>query len=114
MKPCIFVSVLVLPLLLLAGLARGAEPDLADDIVKMTGARTRVVWQHEMTGKSKNDEYAWSAEYQLMGFDTEERKARVILPGPASYGDRRRGARASTCSRWTRRCWRSWWTSSNG
>ena len=114
MKPCIFVSVVFLPLLLLAGLARGAEPNLADDIVQMTGARTRVVWQHEVLAHDGDDGYGWRACYELRGFDTAEGISRVILPGPASYGDRRRGARASTCSRWTRRCWRSWWTSSNG
>ena len=77
-------------LMLILGMVRmgfAGEVELADEIVQMTGARTRIVWAHEITGKSKNDEYGWAPDYQLMGLDTDERTPRVILPGPASFGD---------------------------
>ena len=88
MKPGSFVLLPIASLLLLAGLARGGEPNLADDILKMTGARTRIVWEHVTAPKTQsNDEYGGLPDFELVGFDTDERKPRVILPGPASYCD---------------------------
>jgi len=87
MKPGSFVLLPIVSLLLLAGFARGAEPDLADEILKMTGARTKIVWQHEVLAHDGDDGYGWIACYELRGFDTVEGISRVILPGPASYGD---------------------------
>jgi len=52
----------------------------------MTGARTRIVWAHQVKGEGKR----WgsgSSEFELLGFDTDEGKPRVILPGPASYAN---------------------------
>jgi len=63
-----------------------ADEDLAADVLRMTGARTRIVWAHQVKGEEKR----WgstSSEFELKGFDTVEGKARVILPGPASYGN---------------------------
>ena len=75
---------------LLMGLASAAdtEPagDLAARIVEMTGARTKIVWAHQVKGNEKK----WgssSADFELVAFDTLEGKRRVILPGPASYGN---------------------------
>ena len=71
--------------------AAGAEkdatrPSLAARIEAMTGARTKIVWAHQVTGNPKK----WGAnspEFELMGFDTADGKTRVILPGPASFGN---------------------------
>jgi len=67
-------------------LQAGAADDLAAQILRMTGARTKIVWAHKVAG-ARN---AWGGnapEFELRGFDTAEGKERVILPGPASYGN---------------------------
>jgi hypothetical protein len=58
--------------------------DVADEVLALTGARTKIVWAHCVAGRPKSWD-AISAEYELKGFDTQDRKERVILPGPASY-----------------------------
>lgn len=63
-----------------------SAPNTAQDILALTGARTRIVWAHQVKGESKR----WgsgSSEFTLMGFDTEAGKEHVILSGPASYGN---------------------------
>jgi len=87
-RPSAIVTAAPLMLLLIAcPAARAAdEGDLAAEIVKMTGARTKIVWAHKVAGSKR----AWGGnapEFELMGFDTAEGKPRVILPGPASYGN---------------------------
>ncbi len=60
--------------------------DIAVEIRRMTGARTRIVWAHQVQGDVKR----WgsgSAEFALMGFDTEAGRSRVILPGPDSFAN---------------------------
>ena len=70
----------------------GGEEDLATRIVGVTGARTKIVWQHQITGAAKSSHSHTEAHYELMGFDTAwaadgsaGAKPRVILRGPASY-----------------------------
>jgi len=59
-----------------------ARADLAQDILELTGARTKIVWVHCVQGRPKGWD-AVTADYELKGFDTDEGTARVILPGPA-------------------------------
>ncbi|NQT20182.1 MAG: hypothetical protein HQ592_10800 [Planctomycetes bacterium] len=61
--------------------------NLAKEVLAMTGARTRIVWMHNVGTAAGNKWDAITAEYELMGFDTDEGKARVILPGPASFAN---------------------------
>jgi hypothetical protein len=53
------------------GLASEAAPpaDLAQEVLKYTGARTKIVWLHSLIGKGHGWD-AISAEYELRGFDT--------------------------------------------
>lgn len=63
-----------------------ADEDTASGVLRLTGARTRIVWAHQVKGEPKR----WgsgSSEFALMGFDTEQRATRVILPGPDSYAN---------------------------
>jgi len=63
-----------------------AGGDPASQILAMTGARTKIVWAHQVAGAAKR----WgssSPDFELMGFDTADGVKRVILPGPASYGN---------------------------
>jgi len=72
----------------LAGSAAAAEqPSLAEKVLEMTGARTKIVWQHQVTEAPGDNWDATTPQYELMGFDTAEGKPRVILPGPASYAN---------------------------
>ena len=82
-------GVIVLALLAGGAAAEGNKPDrdLASRIVEMTGARTKIVWQHQATVEPGSGWDATTPQYELMGFDTDEGKARVILPGPASYAN---------------------------
>jgi len=59
---------------------------VADEVLALTGARTKIVWVHCVEGRPKGWD-AVSTEYELKGFDTQDRKERVILPGPASYAN---------------------------
>jgi len=64
--------------------------DLAARVLEMTGGRTKIVWQHQVTGVSKEGDYMFGenvhkAKQELMGFDTADGLMRRILPGPASY-----------------------------
>ena len=81
-------SFIVLPLLccVLLGGAASARGDLAADVLEMTGARTKVVWAHKVAGAKS----AWggnASQFELVCFDTADGAERVILPGPASYGN---------------------------
>ncbi|HUU95521.1 MAG TPA: hypothetical protein VM487_07260, partial [Phycisphaerae bacterium] len=60
--------------------------DVAEEVLALTGARTKVVWVHCAQGRPKGWD-AVSPEYELKGFDTKDGKQRVILPGPASYAN---------------------------
>ena len=76
------LSFIVLPLLccILLGGAASARGDLAADVLKMTGARTKIVWAHKIAGAKS----AWggnSSQFELVGFDTADGTERVILPG---------------------------------
>ena len=71
---------------LIVGVTPDALADLAQEVLALTGARTKVVWVHSLIGKGHGWD-AITAEYELMGFDTAEGKARVILSGPASYAN---------------------------
>ena len=64
--------------------SEAGEEDLAGKVFEMTGARTKIVWEHQVAGPGTNWD-ANTADYELVGFDTAEGKQRVILPGPASY-----------------------------
>ncbi len=82
--------VLLLIVGLLASVAHDApaqEKTLAEQVLEMTGARTKIVWQHQVTVEPGSGWDATTPQYELMGFDTDEGKARVILPGPASYAN---------------------------
>ncbi|MCJ8331423.1 MAG: hypothetical protein HRT89_18520, partial [Lentisphaeria bacterium] len=58
----------------------------AAKILKLTnGARTKIVWQHQVNGGHKVANGATGANYELMAFDTKDGKIRRLLPGPASY-----------------------------
>ena len=85
MTPTLRHAITPILLLSLALHAPGAD-DTTSNVLRMTGARTRIVWAHQVKGESKR----WgsgSLEFTLMGFDTAESGNRVILPGPASYGN---------------------------
>jgi hypothetical protein len=63
-----------------------AAEGVAAAVQRLTGARTRIVWAHQVKGEDKR----WgsgAAEFALMGFDTDEGGSRVILPGPDSYAN---------------------------
>lgn len=77
------LPVLCCTLLAWPGPARG---DLAADVLAMTGARTKIVWAHQVT-PGKRHWGGGAAAFELVGFDTADGKERVILPGPASYGN---------------------------
>lgn len=62
------------------------EAGLASQVLEMTGARTKIVWAHQV-GSQEKKHGSSSPDFELMGFDTGEGKSRVILPGPASYGN---------------------------
>lgn len=88
--PSLFVWMTLTGLLLATGAAFAGEPaeqtkDLAARIFEMTGARTKIVWEHQVGTDPKNNWDGTTAEYELVGFDTDEGEQRVILPGPASY-----------------------------
>jgi len=83
-----FAPRLLTALILLALLGSSAVAEsLAEAVLKLTGARTRIVWLHGVHDVAANNWDAISADYELKGFDTAEGKARVILPGPASYAN---------------------------
>lgn len=63
-----------------------ARADTAAEVLAMTGARTKIVWLHGVQGKG-NGWDAISADYELVGFDTDDGRIRTILPGPASYAN---------------------------
>ncbi|NQT20996.1 MAG: PKD domain-containing protein, partial [Planctomycetes bacterium] len=71
----------------IAALWATAADDLAAQIVEMTGARTKLVWQHQVTITPGNNWDATTAEYELAVYDTADGKQRVILPGPANYSN---------------------------
>jgi len=64
-----------------------AADGLAAQIVEMTGARTRLVWQHQVAVTPGNNWDATTAEYELVVYDTADGKQRVMLPGPANYSN---------------------------
>jgi len=83
-----FVTRLLTALILLALLRSPAVAEsLADAVLKLTGSRTRIVWMHAVQDVAANNWDAISPDYELKGFDTAEGRARVILPGPASYAN---------------------------
>ena len=86
MKRASTVIVAAVTVLSLVSTLRAQAPpkDLAEQIVKFTGARTKFVWVHQVAGKGRGWD-AMKPEYELKGLDTAEGKARVILPGPAAY-----------------------------
>lgn len=68
---------------------RGAHPieDLAGKLLKLTGGHgVRLVWARNTTSRGRRSGDGTTSEYILMGFDTDEKTERVILPGPACYG----------------------------
>lgn len=72
----------------LLGLAAARAGELKDDILQMTGARTKVLWLRASAGQ-KETAGAWDATeatYDLMGFDTQDGQTRRILAGPAAFG----------------------------
>ncbi|NQZ69077.1 MAG: PD40 domain-containing protein, partial [Lentisphaeria bacterium] len=73
--------------LLLSGTAFGQDgKKLAKEILAMTGARTKIVWARAMKGMSGKNWEVLKEEYELMLFDTNTGKEKVVLPGPAMYG----------------------------
>jgi len=80
------VTLLMAVLIPNPGVKAAEKQDLAAEILKMTGARTKIVWAHKVAGEKR----AWGGSsplFELRGFDTAEGKERVILPGPASYAN---------------------------
>ena len=76
------VAALVVACLLLSD--AGLSGDVREDVLALTGARTKIVWLHAVQPRTKG----WDAvdpDYELVCFDTADGKQRVILPGPASY-----------------------------
>lgn len=57
--------------------------NVATEILRLTGARTKLVWERGVGGKGHFG--GDRAEYRLMGFDTNEGRERVLAAGPASY-----------------------------
>ena len=83
-----FVTRLLAGLVILALLASSAVAEsLAESVLKLTGSRTRIVWLHAVQDVAANAWDAISADYELKGFDNADGRARVILPGPASYAN---------------------------
>lgn len=58
--------------------------DVAQEVLALTGSRTKIVWVHRVAGTGENLD-GNGPEWELMGLDTADGKTRVILPGPASY-----------------------------
>ena len=58
--------------------------DVAQEVLAMTGSRTKIVWLRLVAGTGGNRDGS-TPEWELMGLDTADGKTRVILPGPASY-----------------------------
>jgi hypothetical protein len=67
-----------------AATAGEGRADVAQEVLAMTGSRTKIVWVHRVAGTGE-DLVGNGPEWELMGLDTAEGKTRVILPGPASY-----------------------------
>ncbi len=68
--------------LLLFLLCTGVYGDVADDIESLTGNQTKIVWARSVTGISERD--VSSANYALVGFNTNNNVERDIIPGPIS------------------------------
>ena len=64
-----------------------AAGDLASRILAMTGARTKIVWAHQVRGGNRGHWGGGAASFELMAFDTEDGKKRMLLPGPISCGN---------------------------
>ena len=62
-----------------------ASANVAQEVLKLTGRRTKIVWLRSVNGWSGLP--GWRSHYALMGLDTDEGKEREILPGPASYAN---------------------------
>jgi len=65
--------------LLLAWTNAVCAANLGRKIVKMTGARTKLVWVR--SAPDKNSEATKNPTYTLIGFDTQENKERILLSG---------------------------------
>lgn len=67
-----------------AGESVESRADVAQEVLALTGSRTKIVWVHRVAGTGE-DLDGKGPEWELMGLDTADGKMRVILPGPASY-----------------------------
>ena len=95
MKPRILIipCILIFALFACAPCSAGepepaAEPkkkDLAAEVFEMTGARTKIVWEHQIATSPMTNWDGTSPDYELVCFDTAEGKQRVVLPGPGSF-----------------------------
>jgi len=56
-----------------------------EEISKLTGARTKVVWTRSTVIPFNNDDTFFQASADLMCFDTVEGRERVLLPGPGCH-----------------------------
>ncbi|MCJ8331428.1 MAG: PKD domain-containing protein [Lentisphaeria bacterium] len=65
-----------------------AQKELADKVLALTGARTKVVWAHGIDVNKKH----WGTHppfFSLMTFDTKTEKIIELLPGPKGYSNPR-------------------------
>ena len=71
--------------------AAAEQADLAARVLEMTGARTRVVWIHQMMGKEyplgpkapgEGPAHTEQPIFEIMAFDTADGITRVLVPGP--------------------------------
>jgi len=76
------------------GQAAAEEADLTSQVLRMTGARTKIVWLHQMKGKEyslgprapgEGGAYASEPIFEIMAFDTADGKTRALVPGPGFY-----------------------------
>ena len=56
------------------------------EVEKFTGAHTRVVWKHDLSGRIGGDNAADSRDsvWEILGFDSREDQVRTIVRGRVS------------------------------
>jgi hypothetical protein len=75
----------ILVLLLAALGARCSDSGPRDDLLRLTGARTKIVWSQQAEGDAR-DVFARGEQLILMGLDTAERRgARALSAKPGNY-----------------------------
>ena len=71
-----------------AAKAGEGRADVAQEVLAMTGSRTKIVWARRVAGADNAGGFTSALnppEWALMGLDTADGQTRAILPGPALF-----------------------------